>query len=90
MDGFTEQPPIVWNVHQTFIDRIFGIEQSDIYMLGLPLEVVAQHTIVEQHLHIMGFLEITPLLARLLLYQQSHILSHQVHSSTQSQVLADE
>ena len=58
-------------------------------MIGLLLEVITQHTIIKQHLHIVSLAIANPFLARLLLDQQLHIVSHQVDTASQTQPFTD-
>ena len=85
------------------LSRIFGVEQTDVHLVCRQQEIVTQHTIVKQQLHIVRFLIgigshgwqllhqslDVPVLARLLLHQQTHIVGHQVDTSLQSQALTD-
>ena len=84
MDSLTKQGVVVGHIEQALAGRIFGIEQTDIHLLCIQLEVMAQHTIVKQHLHKVSLSEALPLLARLLLHQQAHIAGHQVHTTSQT------
>ena len=83
-DGLTKQLLVVLDGQQTFGGGIFRVEQPDIDMVGQLLEVVAQHAIIEQYLHMVGLTITDPFLARLLLDKQLHVVGHQVNTASQA------
>ena len=52
LDGFAEELLVVVHHEQTLAGRILRIEQADVGLGIADAEVVAQHAVVEQQLHI--------------------------------------
>ena len=85
--------------HQSMTCWILRIEQSYIRFINPQMEVLTQHAIVQQQLHIIGFQHHATMfvrssrlneevLARLLLHQQFPVGCHQVNTTCNAEVLA--
>lgn len=100
-DGLPKQLLIEIDDHQSAGQRVFGIEQPDVGLVVAYVEILAQHAVVEQQLHVVVFLLIRPVLvgkvaldvevlARFLLHEQLHVGRHEVDAALQAQLLAHE
>ena len=101
-DGFLEEFAVIGYHHQSVLWLILGIEQTDVYPFVAQLEVMLQHAIVEQKLHIVRLQLITVIAwvclmglyvhvaSRFLLHQQFAVGGHQVHTSLDAECFADE
>ena len=77
--------------YQSAGQGIFGIKQTDVYLLVRQAEVVAQNTVVEQQLHVMVFFLKAAILVglvalyvvvgtRFLFHQQPKVARHEVNA----------
>ena len=99
-DGLVEERLIEVHRDESTRQRVFGIEQACIKFAYGEVEVLQQHTIVEQQLYVVVFLlkaaELVGtlsldvvVLARLLLDEQPEIGGHQVDTPLQAKPFAD-
>ena len=99
-DGLVEERLIEVHRDESTGQRVFGIEQTCIEFSYWEVEVLQQHTIVEQQLYVVVFLlkaaELVGtlsldvvVLARFLLNEQPKIGRHQVDTALQAKPLAD-
>ena len=97
-DGFAQQRAVVVDAEQPLSGRIARIEQAGVHLAVALAEVITQHAIVKQQLHIVVLTLQTMtvvtlilnlhVLASLLLHEQAHILRHQVDASLKPQPFA--
>ncbi len=102
LDCLAEELAVVRHYHQSVLRLVFGVEQTDVHPVVAELEVVLQHAVVEQQLHIVGLqlvavvggVRLVPLdvhvPARLLLHEQPAVGGHEVHAALDAQCLAYE
>ena len=100
-DGFGEESAVHLYGEQTLRRRKLGVEQTHIHGTVLEVEVVAQHAVVEQHLHIV-FLYVQTAVAvvssggdvvvcaRLLFYEQAFVGGHQIDTPLYAEAFAYE
>ena len=99
-DGLVEERLIEVHHNESTRQWVFGIEQAGIEFSYWEVEVLQQHTVVEQQLYVVVFLLIAAelvgtlsldvvVLARLLLDEQPEIGGHQVDAPLQAKPFAD-
>ena len=94
LQGFAQQGPVVVDGEQSTVGGVARIEQTGVYLAVTLAEIIAQHTVIEQQLYVVvlalqsvGIVTLVlylHVLARLLLYQQTHVGGHQVYPTLQS------
>ncbi len=100
LQRLAQQRAVVVHAEQPLVGGISRIEQPHVDMSVVAPEVIAQHAVVEQQLHVVALqlqsVSVVALvlnlhvLSRLLLYEQPHVGGHQVNAPLQPQSLADE